>query len=237
MMAYSGSMPLTVLKIRDGLWRWTVPHPAWTPGKEWPPDVGSVYLETPEAIVLVDPIVPADGTDDREKFWKALDGDVERWRLPVVVVVSNRYHGRSADAVRERYASGAGVGVLVPRGAEAEISCRATSTFRPGETLPGGVVTIPVEGYDPAEAVLWLPGEGGCLVAADALIGDGAGGIRVPPESWAVEVPGGKEHYAERFRPSLRRLLDRPFSTVLLSHGDPVVAGARRVLETALLAP
>jgi hypothetical protein len=44
----------------------------------WPQEVGSVYAELPETIVLIDPQVPP---DEAERFWGALDRDVERRRL------------------------------------------------------------------------------------------------------------------------------------------------------------
>ena len=50
-------------ELAPGLHRWTVRHPAWEPGAEsgspadWPPDVGSVAYEAPDALVLVDPLV------------------------------------------------------------------------------------------------------------------------------------------------------------------------------------
>ena len=56
---------MTVERLGDGLWRWTAPHPEWREGGGWDPDVGSVYCETPEAVVLIDPLVPADGRGPR----------------------------------------------------------------------------------------------------------------------------------------------------------------------------
>jgi hypothetical protein len=66
-----------VTQIEEGLWRWTTAHPEWKPGSDWDRDVGCVYWETPEAVVLVDPLVPVDD-QSRTRFLEALDRDVER---------------------------------------------------------------------------------------------------------------------------------------------------------------
>ena len=88
-------------RLRDGLWRWTAPHPAWRPGADWPRDVGCVYYEGERATVLIDPLVPPRG--DEERFWRALDADVERRDLPVHVVLTAPWHRRSTDSVVSRY--------------------------------------------------------------------------------------------------------------------------------------
>ena len=45
---------MNVHEIAPGLWRWTGFH------EEWKQDVGSVYLEAPDAVCLIDPLVPGD---------------------------------------------------------------------------------------------------------------------------------------------------------------------------------
>jgi len=113
-----------VEELAPGLHRWTARHPGWEPGAEpgspadWPPEVGCVAYEAPDALVLVDPLV-AD--------WAPLDALVERSGRPVVVLTTMRFHGRSRDEVAERY------------GAELRT---------PTEAPPAGVRRIPVEGMD-----------------------------------------------------------------------------------------
>src|ERR671934_2775062 len=92
---------MRVAEICPGLWRWTAAHPAWRPGKAWPQEVGCVYAETPDAIVLIDPLVPA---DDEDRFWRALDRDRERRAdLPVQIWLTCAWHRRSADEIAKRY--------------------------------------------------------------------------------------------------------------------------------------
>ena len=62
---------LGVEQLAEGLWRWTAWH------DEWRHQVGSVFLETEEAICLFDPIVPSE-EEQRARFWRALDRDVAR---------------------------------------------------------------------------------------------------------------------------------------------------------------
>src|SRR2546423_5774093 len=92
---------MEVQELRPGLWRWTAAHPEWEHAESWGPEVGSVYAELPEAVVLVDPLVPAD--DAEERFWAALDRDVERLGRPVYVLLTVHWHERSVEAVLARY--------------------------------------------------------------------------------------------------------------------------------------
>ena len=83
------SHPMDVLEIAPGLWRWTAFH------EEWNEDVGCVYVETEDGVVLIDPLVPS---DDTAKFWKALDRDVKRHEG----AGSRLHHGVLARAQRRR---------------------------------------------------------------------------------------------------------------------------------------
>jgi glyoxylase-like metal-dependent hydrolase (beta-lactamase superfamily II) len=145
-----------VQEVASGLWRWTGLHPEWQPssaGPEgWDQEVGCVYYEAPDAVVLVDPLAPP---EDEERFWAALDRDVERAGKPVRILLTVSWHGRSAEAVADRY--GATNGAL-PAGVEAHAA-------------PAG-----------EETVYRLP-EHGALVFGDAVLG-ADGGVRLCPEGW-----------------------------------------------------
>lgn len=231
---------LEVTRVRDGLWRWTAPHPEWTPEKGgpggWGRTVGCVYHEGPDALVLVDPLVPPAGTSDEERFWKALDGDVARLGLPVAILLANRYHLRSAREVADRYRSGRETTVLAPEDAREHVGDAATRWFRAGELLPGGVEAHSAAALTPDETLFWIPAHR-ALVAADALLGAGDGEIRVAPGSWAA--PGDEAHsrYEREFRDQLRVLLDLPIEIVLVAHGEPILSGGREALARALESP
>src|SRR4029077_16363317 len=119
------SHPMDVLEIAPGLWRWTGFE------EEWKEDVGCVYVETDDGVVLIDPLVPS---EDTAKFWKALDRDVKRQKGPVHVLITVFWHGRSASAMRERYDAR----IWAPTAGKAAIARRTggvTDTFAPGHPL------------------------------------------------------------------------------------------------------
>ena len=91
---------MEVQELRPGLWRWTADHPEWDHAEHWGPEVASVYAELPDAVAVVDPLVPV---AEEERFWSALDRDVERLGRSVFVLLTVHWHERSAAAVLERY--------------------------------------------------------------------------------------------------------------------------------------
>jgi glyoxylase-like metal-dependent hydrolase (beta-lactamase superfamily II) len=209
---------VTPLELAPGLWRWTAYH------EEWKEVVGSVYCETRDGVVLIDPLVPADGA---ERFWSALDRDAERSDGRVHVLVSIFWHTRSAAMIAERYEAR----IWAPTSSRAAVARRAgavTDAFRPGDSLPGGLEAYPTARR--SEVVYWLP-EQRAIVPGDVLLGDGAGGVRMCPESW---LPGGTGHAA--LAESLRPLLDLSVERVLVSHGDPLLGAAAATLAAALAA-
>jgi glyoxylase-like metal-dependent hydrolase (beta-lactamase superfamily II) len=140
-----------VQEIATGLCRWTGLHPAWTPADGgpdgWEQEVGCYFYEGQDAIVLFDPLVPM---EDRDRFFEALDRDVERAGTPVRILVTVEDHRRSSVELAERY--------------EATI-----------DDVPTGVETA-LDAWD--ERVFWIP-EHRALVCGDILIGRG-GGVRLP---------------------------------------------------------
>ena len=141
---------MNVTELTPGLWRWTAPHPDWKEGDDWDQEVGCVYYETPGATVLIDPLVPP----ERERFLEALDRDVERRELPVAILLTCKWHERSAPELAERY---------------------GTSDAPPAEIEP--VVVPEIE-----ETLWWLP-EQRTLVVGDVLLG-APDGVSVCPDSW-----------------------------------------------------
>jgi glyoxylase-like metal-dependent hydrolase (beta-lactamase superfamily II) len=207
---------MVVDELAPGLWRWTAFHP------EWKEDVGSVYYEAPDAVVLIDPLVPSDET---ERFWAALDRDVERAAAPLHVLITVFWHVRSAREIVERrharvWAPTRGRGAIERRAGE------VTDVFRPGDELPGGIV--PFKTARAAEVVFWIPSHRS-LVPGDVILGAEEGGLRLCPASWLPEKTS-----LDQLRESLRPLLELPVERVLVSHGEPVLAGGRDALAAAL---
>jgi glyoxylase-like metal-dependent hydrolase (beta-lactamase superfamily II) len=104
-----------VHEIAPGLWYWLALHPKWKPGNDWPEEVLCVYYESPDAVVLIDPLVPR---GEEDAFWNALDADVERAGSPVRVLLTAPWHERDAGVVTDRYGAEIGDDPL-PDGIEA----------------------------------------------------------------------------------------------------------------------
>jgi len=132
---------MEAVRIAEGLWRWTAPHPNW---ENWPGherearEVGCVYYEAGDAAVLIDPLVPADEEDD---FFRHLDADVERRGLPVVILLTAGWHRRSADELSARYDA------------------------RIGGTLPQGVEEIAIDGADERQVAYFIQPHAALVVA------------------------------------------------------------------------
>jgi glyoxylase-like metal-dependent hydrolase (beta-lactamase superfamily II) len=206
---------MEVARIADGLWRWTAFH------EEWKHDVGCVYVESEDAVCLVDPLVPPEA---RDRFLAALDRDVARVGAPVHILVTVHWHTRSARELVERYDAA----VWAPSRARAAVERRAgpVRVFRPGDELPGGIEAIPPARRSEA---LFFVRKHGTLVAGDVLLGTEDGGLRLCPESWLPEGVGHGE-----LRASLQPLLELPVEHVLVSHGAPVLGTGAQALRTLL---
>jgi glyoxylase-like metal-dependent hydrolase (beta-lactamase superfamily II) len=90
-----------------------------------------------------------------------------------------------------------------------------------GELPPG--VEVALSAWD--EAIYWIP-EHRALVFGDVVLGRN-GGLELP-RTWI-----GEEHYDEVVA-ALRPLLELPAERALVTHGEPVLAGAREALAAAL---
>jgi hypothetical protein len=97
---------MDVQQVLPGLWRWTAAHPSWKEGADWPREVGCVYYEALEEVVLFDPQVPV----ERDTFLAALDRDVERLGRPVTILLTVPWHERSSEELAKRYAARIGGG-------------------------------------------------------------------------------------------------------------------------------
>jgi hypothetical protein len=199
-----------LVELAPGLHRWTARHPdadpSPTPGSpdDWGPDVGCVAYEAPDALVLIDPLVPG----DREDLRDALDALVRRHGRRVAILTTLGFHRRSKEELAARYDA---------------------STSRARKTLPAGVETVRIKGA--GETMVWLA-EPRALVPGDRLLGADGGGLRLSPDSWLRYLPSGMG--ARQLREALRPLLDLPVERVLVSHGEPVLREGRDAIARAL---
>jgi hypothetical protein len=208
---------MEVERVADGLWRWTGYR------EEWKQEVGCVYVETPDAICLFDPLVPP---EDRATFLEALDRDVARLGLPVHVLVTVFWHARSSAELADRYAAE----VWAPSRARAAVERRtggAIRAFRPGDALPGGIEAHATARVN--EVVLFLPAYR-TLWAGDVILGADDGSLHLCPDSW---LPGQVDQQA--LRSSLLPLLELPVEHVLVSHGRSALGTGGEALRRMLL--
>jgi len=192
-------------QIEAGLWRWTAPHPDWRPARK--KDSASDWPREVGCVAaeLGSELVLIDPLVDGEAQWTWLDECAAGRAVHVLQTIA--WHKRSRDEVLERYGD------------------------RADRLAPEGVETIRVAGV--RENVFWLAGYG-ALVPGDTLIGDGAGGVRMCPESWLGYAKPRVGH--AELRAALAPVLHLPVERVLLSHGEPVVAGGAAALRRALAA-
>ena len=196
-------------ELASGLWRWTAPHPDWSPGgapespADWPREVGSVLCETGEATALIDPLLPS----DRDPFLRELDRRVRGRGVRVAVLTTIGFHRRSRDELAERYVA---------------------STSRARRELPVGIEAFPIRGA--GETMFWLARQR-ALVPGDRILG-ARGGLRLCPASWLRYL--SSDLTLEGLRERLRPLLELPIERVIVSHGEPVLAGGREALAEAL---
>jgi glyoxylase-like metal-dependent hydrolase (beta-lactamase superfamily II) len=194
----------TLTEVATGLRRWTAWH------EEWRQEVGSLALQTPDGLALIDPIDPPPEV-----------------RRPEHIFLTVAWHARTAGKVRAKHvwAVGRAVRRLKNRGVT------VTDPFEPGDELPGGIQAHATarEG----EVAFWLP-EQRSLVIGDVLLGAGAKPhatsepLRLCPERWL----DGKKY--RDLKKSLLPLLELPIARILPSHGDPVLTGAKDVLAELL---
>lgn len=183
-----------------GLRRWTSWH------DHWEEQVGSVAVDTPDGLVLIDPLEPP-----------------PELVPPAHVLVTVYWHARAtADLKAHIWAPSHSLRPLANRGVEAADAATG---------LPGGIRAFPTARS--AEAVYWLPDQR-AVVVGDVLLGAGAkpratdDPLRLCPERWL-----GKSTHDD-LRASLRPLLELPVEHVLVSHGAPVVGGGLSALERVL---
>ena len=184
--------------VAPGLWLWRQPHPDWSEGSDWEPEVSSVAVRSRGTAILLDPLAPPPGAQD---VWSRLDAFA-----PEVAVVLKPDHVRDVDLFVRWYGVAAYGPCLFWRDDVPRTDLRPV---RPGDELPGGLQAHH-DGRGAMETPVYLPDQR-ALVFADGMTAPG-GELRVWATPW----------HEERTLPALRALLDLPFERVLVSHGEPV---------------
>jgi glyoxylase-like metal-dependent hydrolase (beta-lactamase superfamily II) len=211
---------VNIEEIAPRLWWWSAPHPEWTPdafkdGQGWQQTVSSYALVADDAFVLFDPLVP---TDEPDRFWEALDRDVEH-HGPPAILITLYWHARSSQEIADRY-EGTTVWAHEPAAALVAERVRYTHTFTEGDELPGGAEAIPL--HNEHEVAYWLPSHKATVIGDTILGGDGQ--ARLCPPSWL-----GEQDSMDEVRAAVHRILKFPENRLLLTHGGPTDPAALEV--------
>jgi hypothetical protein len=195
--------------VAPGLWLWRQPHPDWSEGSDWEPEVSSFAVESRGARVLLDPLAPRPTT--ARLVWERLDA-----MRPDTIVVLKPDHVRDVDLFVRWYGARAYGPSLFWAG---DAPRTDVEPVHPGDELPGGLLALD-DGRGRMETPVYLP-EQRALVFADAMTAP-TGVLRIWATPWLER----------RTLPTLREMLELPFEHVLVSHGAPV--HDRAAFEAAL---
>jgi hypothetical protein len=193
-------------EILPGLFHWSTFH-------EGIGDiVHSYYVADVQPAFVIDPRVPDEGLG-----WFA------GWPAPAHVYLTNRLHYRHSDRFVHTFGAtvwchSAGLHHFDHR--------RPVRGFAHDETLPGGVLALPVGALCPEETALYWPRHGGVLSIGDAIIGvdDGLGFV---PDALMGDDPAAVKR---GLRTAFTRLLARDFDSLLFAHGPPWIGQGKAAL-------
>lgn len=194
-----------IREIVPGLFHYTAMHERI--GQE----VSSHYVA--DAGVLIDPMLPAEGLD-----WFREHG------TPAEILLTNRHHYRHSGAFVTEF----GCSVRCHRAGLHEFSAdRPVEPFEFGDELPGGIVAHEVGVICPDETALHIPAHRALAVADGVVRWSGEEGLAFVPDSLMDDPAETKQGLLDAYR----TLLDLQFELLLLAHGAPVTADARRELR------
>ena len=199
------------ITLGDALTFWMVPHPAWTPNREWPKDVGFVTWASADTFVFIDPLV-RDDLDPRA--WEQFD-DAASAAQRVAVLLTAPWHERSVRAVSGRYDAP----VWIHQRGRARIADLPELS-----TVPNGVRVFQAGGVDEGQVAFHIVPER-TLVVAEFFLGTNRG-LRVAPSPATRNL--------DAFTASLDELPDLPIDRVLVAHGPPVLSDGSIAIRDAL---
>jgi glyoxylase-like metal-dependent hydrolase (beta-lactamase superfamily II) len=204
--------------LGDGVWRWTARHAEWHPGA-FGAEVACFALDAGDVTLLVDPLLPG-GVGDAETI-AALD-EIAGERVAILITIP--YHTRSAEPLADRY----GATILGHRDVRRRLagSERFRAVGPDDDDLPGGVRFHAIGRPRRFETPVWIPSHR-ALAFGDAVV-EAGGELRV----W-IE-PERRAFMRERLNPTLAPLVALDPVRVLVTHGEPVLAGGAAELARAL---
>ena len=161
-------------ELAEGLWSWPARHPDWHPGA-FGAEVISFAVRTPEALLLIDPLLP---DDDPDPVLELLDTEAAA-AARIVIPITITYHVRSTEPLWERYRDRHEVSIRGHPATSRRLgaAAKAFTPMSPGEALPGGAVPHAIGKPRRYEQPLHLPSHDAVLFG-DAVVGID-GGLRV----------------------------------------------------------
>jgi hypothetical protein len=167
-------------------------------------DVSSFYVTGSRT--LIDPLLPTDAELDPER-----------------IVLTTRHHVRSSEEF------------------DCPILCHESGLhefeggpevegFAWGDRLAPDVTALEVDAISPDETALLVEAGDGCLLVADAVM-NYTGELHFVPDQYMVDEGDDPEPVKVAIREALGRLLDQPFDSLLLAHGEPIVGGGKEALR------
>ena len=216
-------------ELQAGLWHWQAPHPDWTPGEPWGPEVSSYAIDDGARLLLFDPLaVPSEILElaaDREPVvvltapWHERDTQslVERLGVPVYSPPPD-----TADDLVRKY------GITTEQAGDGSpdlvwLRARDAGEWHPyaaGDRLPFGIEAFP--GREHNDMVLWVE-QRNTVICGDTIV-DFGDGLEI--NGW-LRAGVTREQVVEGLRP----LLALAVEVVLPAHGAPT---DRAALERAL---
>ena len=206
------SVAAKVIQLSERLAFWMEAHPEWRRHPEWPEQVCSVLYSTPDALVLIDPLIRGDLDPSA---WHWLDEVVASANSPVVVLLTAPWHERSTREVVERYAAA----VWVHPSGRARLGGLADL-----DMVPKGIEVFTPAGVDEGQTPFFITAER-TLVVAEFFLGIDAG-LRVLPSPATLDMAA--------FTHSLGELNELPIERVLVAHGPSVLAEGSSAINAAL---
>ena len=186
-------------------------------------------IKDDEKLILIDPFL----------LPKVKTLELEKLGAPTLLLITGEMHARDADAYRKRY----GAKIFAHREAIPELEIAVDETFGDDETLPGDLRTIAMPGTMTGETVFLREQEKGILIAGDAIWNMRLNecGLFLGNVMRLLGWPEGLGTMPRRFMKdqkvaseSYRRLFDYDFDAILMSHGQPILSGARGLLRTII---
>ncbi|HXN08044.1 MAG TPA: cupin domain-containing protein [Candidatus Acidoferrales bacterium] len=184
----------------------------------WQPDrsmfFNSFFLERPDGNIVIDPLA---ATDDDIAYLKQHGGAA--W-----IVITNRDHERRARDLVEV----TGAKIACGEREAALLSGPVDRTLKDDEQLAAGIKVVGLEGgKTPGEIALYLQGRKAAVVG-DALWGDPAGAVRLPPDEKLID-PG-------KAALSLRQIWALRLEVLLVGDGACIFGNADAIIGDCLQA-